>query len=69
MTLTELQERKAAYLAAEAAALKAQSYSTGQFGVTKANLKDIREELKNIDAEISMIQQASSGGSTNIARF
>jgi len=69
MTLTELQERKAAYLAAEIAALKSQSYSSGQVGVVRANLKEIREELNRIDAQIDAIQYSSSGGSTNLARF
>ncbi|MBF0410938.1 MAG: hypothetical protein HQM10_26575 [Candidatus Riflebacteria bacterium] len=68
-TLEELLERKAAYLAAEKAALKSQSVSTGQFGVVRANLKEIRDELNRINADIATIQSAASGGSTNIARF
>ena len=52
-TIAELTARKAAYVAAEAAILgHAQSYTIADRAYTKADLKEIRAAIKDIDEQI-----------------
>lgn len=65
MTLEELQARKAAYLAAEIKILESQEYTIGD-GVAnrrnrRADLEQVRDELKVIDQQIEAIVARTSG--------
>lgn len=65
MTLEELQARKALYLAAEAKILESQEYTVGD-GVAnrrnrRADLEQVRDELKVIDQQIEAIVARTSG--------
>ena len=43
------------YLKTEQAILKGQSYKIEGLELTRANLKDVQNEIKNLKAEISML--------------
>lgn len=65
MTLEELQARKAAYLAAELKILESQEYTVGD-GVAnrrnrRADLEQVRDELKLIDQQIEALVARSTG--------
>lgn len=59
MTEAELTARLATYLAAEAAILSAQEYTIGQGStarkVRRADLEQVRSEIKSIRAEIAAL--------------
>jgi len=65
MTLAEVQARLDRYLAAETAILKNQSYTIGTRTYTRANLKWIQEQIKNLRAEITAL---SGTGSMRVRR-
>jgi hypothetical protein len=58
-TLEELQERKAAYLAAELRILQSQDYTVGDGVIQRRNrradLEQVRAAIKEIDAQISAL--------------
>ncbi|WP_428419198.1 hypothetical protein [Methylibium sp.] len=65
MTLEELQARKAAYMAAELKILESQEYKVGD-GVAnrsnrRADLEQVRDELKVIDQQIEALTARTSG--------
>lgn len=59
-TLTELQARRQAYLAAEAKILASQEYKVGQGGSARQNrraeLADVQAMIRELDAEIERLQ-------------
>jgi hypothetical protein len=58
-TLDELNQRRAAYLAAEAKILKSQEYTVGQGGNAsrnvRAELATVREGIADLDAQIEAL--------------
>jgi hypothetical protein len=64
-TLTELQARRDAYMAAELRILQSQEYVVGDGSVARRNrradLEQVRLAITEIDAEISRMQSAASG--------
>lgn len=69
-TLEELQERRAAYVAAELNVLKSQEYTVGQ-GMNarrnrRAELSEIRAAIKQLDDDIAALQAAGSRRVFNI---
>lgn len=50
--LAELKARRLLYLNAEAKVLQGQSYAIGNRSLTRAQLSEIRKELKDIEAKI-----------------
>ncbi len=67
MTLTELIELRNAYLEAEKAVLKMQSYKLNGQEFTKANLSEIRAERKSLDRQIAALSGA--GNTTLLVTF
>lgn len=68
MTLTELIELRNAYLEAEKAVLKMQSYKLpGGQEFTRANLSEIRAERKSLDRQIAAL--SGSGNTTLLVTF
>lgn len=65
MDLQTLIDRRAAYLAAEAAVLKRQEYSIdvegGSRRVRFADLSEIRQTIKDLDAQIERAQNTAAG--------
>ncbi|GEM_PF-2345012 len=57
MTEAELQARLALYLEAESAILISQSYSVGTRQLTRANLKEVQDEISRIRHELAAIRQ------------
>lgn len=53
MSLAVAQERLALYLEAERKVLLSQSYTIGQRTLTRANLREIRDEIDKIQKEIA----------------
>lgn len=66
-TLQELQDRKAAYLAAEKRILDSQDYTVGDGVVQRRNrraeLADVQRAIQELDAQIAALTPASAGGS------
>jgi hypothetical protein len=64
-TLAELQTRKEAYLAAELQILKAQDYTISDGVINRrtrrAELEQVREAIKEIDAQIEAMGGGASG--------
>lgn len=65
MTLLELQDRRAAYVAAELKILESQEYTIGD-GVTnrrnrRADLEQVRLAIAQIDEQITSLENATSG--------
>jgi hypothetical protein len=65
-TLTELQTRRAAYVAAELKILKSQEYSVGQGGGRRMNrraeLVDIQNQIRELDQQIEQLQASGTNG-------
>ncbi len=55
-------ERLKIWLDAEAAVATGQSYSIGSRSLTRANLNDIREQIKYWSNQIAAIEQGTGGG-------
>lgn len=66
MTLAELVELRNAYLEAEKAVLKMQSYKLNGQEYTRAQLSEIRTERKALDRQIASL---STGSTTLYASF
>lgn len=70
MTLQELQDRRAAYVRAELAALEAQEYRVGDGGNhrhnRRADLAEIRQAIKDLDDQIAALQAAGQRRVYNI---
>lgn len=64
-TLLELQERRAAYVAAELKILQSQEYQVGQGGNARRNrraeLADVQAAIKDLDTQINAMSPAISG--------
>ena len=64
MTLQELTERRAAYLAAEAKILQSQEYQSGQGSTARRNrraeLSEVRAAIADLTAQIDRLQGAAS---------
>jgi hypothetical protein len=58
-TLTELEERKARYLASEAEILKSQDYTVGDGVVSRRNrradLAEVRRQIAELDSQIASL--------------
>lgn len=67
MTLAALIELRDAYLQAEIAVLKMQSYKLNGQEFTKANLSEIKAERKSLDRQIALLSGA--GNSTLLVTF
>lgn len=65
MTLVELQERRAAYMAAELKILESQEYTVGDGVVNRRNrradLEQVRLAIAEIDAQISALEVVTVG--------
>lgn len=72
-TLADLQQRRAAYLAAEQAALKAQSYQVGVGSSARrkdaADLAEVRRAISELDMQIACHPDNPSSPRRRIARF
>lgn len=56
MTREQLQERLDAYIAAEAACLKGQSYRIGDRELRRADLSEIRAAIDDLSAELKALE-------------
>lgn len=65
MTLQELIDRRASYLAAEQKILESQEYQAGQGSTARKNrradLAEVRAEIATLTAQIDRLQNAASG--------
>ena len=60
--LIEVKERLANYMLAETTILKTgQDYSIGDRSLSRANLKEIRQEIKNLQNECDRLENGSLG--------
>lgn len=71
--LEDLQTRRAAYAAAELKILQSQEYQIGQ-GLTarrnkRADLEQVRMAIKEIDAQIAVIEGAVAPGARRVYRI
>lgn len=68
--LAELQQRRARYVEAEANILKSQDYTVGDGVVSRRNrradLAEVRDEIRRIDDQIAALENASSSGGRRI---
>lgn len=60
--LTEALDRYATYKAAEVAILAGQSYSIGGRSLVRANLHEVRDELRKLRNDILQLSKPSGGG-------
>lgn len=60
-TLTELRDRLARYVAAETAILSGQSYRIGERQLTRAELAEVRAEIRELAGQIARAESAASG--------
>jgi hypothetical protein len=64
-TLQELQDRRAAYVAAELKILQSQEYQVGQGGNARRNrraeLADVQAAIKDLDAQIAAATATTAG--------
>ena len=65
MTLTEVKERLAAYLAAEVSILKSQSYTIKDRTLTRADLRYVQAEIRRLQ---TLVDQMEAGGSARVRR-
>lgn len=65
-TTAEIQARLNRYLAAEIAILKNQSYTIGTRTYTRANLKWIQDQIKELQGELAGI---TNGGTMRVRRI
>lgn len=65
MTLQQLTDRRAAYLAAELKILESQEYNVGQGSTARRNrradLAEVRDQISLLDRQITQLENASSG--------
>ena len=57
MTIAEMKERLAQYLLAEAAVLKSQSYTIKDRTFERANLREIRKAIKDLQTQIELARR------------
>lgn len=66
MTLQELKDRRAAYLAAERRILESQEYRVGEGGTARTNrraeLAEVRQAITELDAQITALEPATAAG-------
>jgi len=63
ITLAQAEAQLTAYLAAETAVLKGQSYTIGQRSLTRADLADIRAGIDAWDARVKQLTNSAQGRS------
>jgi len=61
LTLAELQTKLISYSAAEDKILRGQEYSIGDVSVTRADLRWIQAERKELESRIARLQAGRSG--------
>lgn len=57
LTLVEMKERLAQYLLAEVAVLKSQSYTIKDRTFERANLREIRQAIKDLQNQITLAER------------
>lgn len=60
-TLAELRSRLALYVAAEAKILAGQSYQLGERRLQRADLGEVRAEIRTLAADIARAESSASG--------
>lgn len=67
-TLQQLRDRLALYLAAEAKILAGQSWQLGERRLQRADLAEVRDEIRRLSQEIERTE-ASAGGARRRLRY
>lgn len=67
-TIQQLRDRLAAYVAAETKILTGQEYAIGDRKMKRADLAEVRAEIRKLASEIEQAEGAASAGATGRSR-
>jgi hypothetical protein len=57
--ITELEQRRALYVLAEAAILSGQAYSIGNRSLTRADLKEVRKAIDDLNKQLNVLRRGN----------